>query len=94
MTVQPIRDFLVVKKEDAAKTTSGGLYIAHADEKNVKGTVVAVGSGRVSMSGVVVPLDVCQGDKILFNKNNAIEVKDNDDVLLVLREDSVICILK
>ena|ERR1700686_207306 len=92
--VQPIRDFVVVKKEEAAQTTSGGLYIAHADEKNVKGTVVAVGSGRVSMNGTVVPLDVHQGDKILFNKNNAVEVKDNDEVLFVLREDSVICILK
>lgn len=93
MTVQPIRDFIVVKKEDAAQTTASGLFIAHADEKNVKGTVVAVGSGRLTMSGVV-PLDVQTGDKVLFNKNNAIEVKDGNDTMLVLREDNVICVLK
>lgn len=93
MTVQPIRDQVVVKKEEAAQTTASGLFIAHADEKNVKGTVVAVGSGRLTMSGVV-PLDVREGDKVLFNKNNAIEVKDGDQTYLVLREDNVICVLK
>jgi chaperonin GroES len=94
MTVQPIRDFIVVRREDAAQTTSGGLYIAHAEEKNVKGTVLAVGSGRVTMSGGVVPLDVQTGDKVLFNKNSAVEVKDGNETLLVLREDNIICVLK
>lgn len=94
MTVQPIRDFIVVRREEAAQTTSGGLYIAHAEEKNVKGTVIAVGSGRVTMNGGVVPLDVQNGDKVLFNKNSAVEVKDGNETLLVLREDNIICILK
>ena len=94
MTVQPIRDFIVVRREDAAQTSSGGLYIAHAEEKNVKGTVLAVGSGRVTMSGGVVPLDVQTGDKVLFNKNSAVEVKDGNETLLVLREDNIICVLK
>jgi chaperonin GroES len=94
MSVHPIRDFIVVRKEEAAEKSSSGLYIAHVDEKNVKGTVVAVGSGRVTMNGTVVPLDVQAGDKVMFNKNNATEVKEKDETLLVLREDSVICILK
>jgi chaperonin GroES len=94
MTVQPIRDFIVVRKDEATAKSSGGLYIAHVEEKNVKGTVVAVGSGRVTMSGSVVPLDVSVDDKILFNKNNAIEVKEENETLLVIREDGVICILK
>lgn len=94
MTVTPIRDFIVVKKEEVAQTTASGIFIAHAEEKNVKGTVVAVGSGRITMNGTVVALDVQTGDKVLFNKNNATEVKDGNDTLLVLREDNVICILK
>jgi chaperonin GroES len=92
--IVPIRDFIVVSKEDGAQTTSSGLYIAHAEEKNVKGTVLAVGSGRVTMNGFVVPLDVSRGDTILFNKNSAIEVKDGEKIVFVLREDNVICILK
>lgn len=94
MTVQPIRDFIVVRREDAAQTTTSGLYIAHAEEKNVKGTVIAVGSGRVTMSGSVVPLDVQTGDKVLFNKSSAVEVKDGNETLLVMREDNIICVLK
>jgi chaperonin GroES len=94
MTVQPIRDYIVVRKEEAAAKSSGGLYIAHADEKNVKGTVVAVGSGRVTMTGTIVPLDVSLGDRVLFSKSSAIEVKDGDETLHVLREDAVICIIR
>jgi chaperonin GroES len=90
----PIRDFIVVSKEDATQTTSSGLYIAHAEEKNIKGTVLATGSGRVTMNGSVVPLDVSKGDTVLFNKNSAIEVKDGEKVVFVLREDNVICILR
>ena len=90
----PIRDSIVVKKEETASKSSGGLYIAHVEEKNVKGTVIAVGSGRVTMSGGVVPLDVAVGDKVLFNKSAASEVKDGEETFLVLREDGVICILK
>jgi chaperonin GroES len=94
MSVQPLRDYLVVTKEEGAKTTEGGLYIAHTEEKNATGTVVAVGSGRITMSGVVVPLEVAVGDKIMFNKNLATEAKDGNKVVFVLREDQVICILR
>lgn len=92
--IVPIRDFIVVKKEEAAQTTSSGLFIAHAEEKNTKGAVVAVGMGRVTMNGYIIPLDVGVGDTILFNKNNAVEVKDNNETFFVLREDNVICVLR
>lgn len=94
MSVLPIRDFVVVSKEDTNKTTASGLYIAHAEEKNVTGTILAVGTGRVTMNGQVVPLDVKVGDRILFNKNLAVEVKDGNDAVWVLREDQVICVLR
>lgn len=94
MSVLPIRDFITVTKEEPTKTTASGLYIAHTEEKNVSGTVIAVGSGRITMSGSVVPLDVRVGDKVLFNKNTAVEVKDGDVAVWVLREDQVICVLR
>jgi chaperonin GroES len=94
MTVQPIRDYIVVSKNDAPKTTASGLVIAHVEEKNVSGSVLAVGSGRVTMNGSVVPLDVSVGDTVLFNKNMAVEVKDGGSSVFVLKEDQVICILK
>ena len=94
MSVQPIRDFITVTKEEAAKTTASGLFIAHTEEKNVSGTVIAVGTGRVTMNGSIVPLDVQVGDKVLFNKNLAVEVKDGESAVWVLREDQVICVLR
>lgn len=95
MSVHPLRDFIAVKKDDVAKTTKSGLYLpGDAEDKNVMGTVVAVGSGRVSVSGVVVPLEVHVGDRVAFNKNMAVELKDGEDTVIILREDQVLAVLK
>lgn len=94
MSVHPIRDFIVVTKDEGPKQTASGLYLGHAEEKNVSGTVIAVGSGRVTMNGSVVPLDVNVNDKVYFNKNLATEVKDGENTVLVLREDQIICVLR
>ena len=94
MSVQPLRDFVVVTKDDAAKVTASGLHVVVAEEKNVTGTVLSVGSGRVSMNGTVVPLEVHVGDKVVFNKNLATEVKDGNNTVLILREDQILCVLK
>lgn len=94
MTVQPIRDYIVVSKKEGPKTTASGLFVAHAEEKNVSGIVLAVGSGRVTMNGSIVPLDVTVGDTVMFNKSLATEVKDGEGSVFVLREDQVICLIK
>jgi chaperonin GroES len=95
MTVQPIRDFIVVSKNsEQEERRPSGIVLVATETKNVTGTVLAVGSGRVSMNGTVVPLEVNVGDKVVFNKNTATEVKDGHETVLVLREDQVICILK
>ena len=94
MSVHPLRDFIIVSKEEGPKTTASGLFLANTEEKNVTGTVIAVGTGRVSMNGTVIPLDVLVGDRVVFNKNMATEVKDGETPVLVLREDQVLCVLK
>lgn len=92
MTVQTIRDSIVVRKEEVAEKTASGLFIGHVEDKNAKGTVIAVGTGRVSMTGVVIPLDVKAGDRITFNKTNTTEIKEDGETLLVMREDNIVCI--
>jgi len=95
MSVHPIRDFIVVSKESAQDEVSkGGIVVVRQEVKNTTGTVLKVGSGRVSMNGTVVPLEVHEGDKVAFNKNMATEVQDGHDTVYVLREDQVIAILK
>lgn len=94
MAVEPIRDFIVVTKDAGPEKSAGGIYMAHVEDKNVTGTIQSVGTGRVTMNGTVVPLDVKVGDRVLFNKNLAVEVKDGDNTVLVLREDQVICVIR
>lgn len=95
MSVQPIRDFLVVEKEDAPKQTASGLFIAPTvEEKVVNGLVLAVGSGLLAGDGSKIPLEVKAGDRVAFNKNLAVEVKDGEKTFLLLREEHVLCVFK
>ncbi len=95
MSVQPLRDFVVVVKDEAPQQTSGGLFMPQTiEEKIVTGSVTAVGSGKLGFDGKVVPLEVSVGDKIAFNKNLAIEIKVDGTSHLLLREDQIYCIVK
>ena len=95
MSVHPLRDHVVVTKDEAAAQTKGGLFIPQtSEEKVVTGTVLAVGSGRITVDGTVVPLEVVVGDKVAFNKNMAIELKFSGETSYLLREDQVLCVLK
>lgn len=95
MTVKPLRDFVVVKKDEAVTQTAGGLFVpTTVEEKVVTGVVLSVGSGRVASDGTVVPLEVEEGDKVAFNKNFATDLKVDGTVVYLLREDQVLCVLK
>lgn len=96
MSIQPLRDFVLVSKEDAEEKTPGGLIYrpATVEDKIIKGLVIAVGSGRVGTDGVVVPLEVHVGDRVVFNKNFATELTNGGETALILREDQILCIVK
>ena len=94
MNVRPIRDFIVVSKEEAPKQTSSGIYLAPSvEDKLVSGFVMAVGSGLIAGDGSKVPLEVKTGDRVVFNKNMAVELKEESDVFFLLREEHVLCVL-
>jgi chaperonin GroES len=95
MSVKVLRDFIVVSKDAEKEGISAGgiIRVSLSAEKNVTGTVVAVGSGRITMNGTVVPLEVNPGDRVVFNKNAATEVQDGNDTVFVIREDQVVCVL-
>lgn len=92
MSVHPVRDQVVVSKQkESEKVSPGGIItVSVSSNRNVEGTVVAVGSGRVTMSGAIVPLEVVAGDTVLFNPGQAIEVQAEGNTFFVLREDAVI----
>jgi chaperonin GroES len=94
MSVQPLKDFVVVRKEEAPKQTASGLYMpATTEEKVVTGVVLSVGPGRLTDAGVNLPVAVKVGDRVAFNKSFAVEVKDNGEVFHLLKEDQLLCVL-
>lgn len=94
MSVHPIRDQIVVKVETVKKQEGLIIRPDTIEEKSVVGKVVAVGSGRVTMSGAIIPLDVVTGDQVRFNKNFATEVTHDGETVFVLREENVTCVLR
>lgn len=92
--IKPLRDQVVVRRAKPAEVSKGGIFIAPTvQEKSHEGEVVAVGSGRVTPNGVVVPLEVQVGDRVLVAKHVYAEVKVDGEDLLVLREDNILAVL-
>ena len=92
MKVKPIRDYVSVKLDPMEEVTPGGIYVPKIVEQGiVTGTVLDVGTGRVNTDGKSVKLVLKKDDKICFWKQGAAEVKTNDGVVLLLREEQVLC---
>jgi chaperonin GroES len=92
----PLNDRLVVKRLEAEDKTKSGIIIPdNAKEKPSQAEVLAVGPGKWNEDGDArVSMSVKVGDKVLFGKWAATEVKIDGEELLVLKEDEVIAILK
>ncbi len=95
MKVKPLHDRILVERIDEEEKTPGGIIIPDtAKEKPSRGKVVAVGSGRKTEDGKVIPLEVKVGDKILFGKYAGTEIKIEGKEYLMMREDEVFAIIE
>jgi chaperonin GroES len=95
MKIRPLHDRVLVERLEEREVKKGGIIIPDtAKEKPQEGRVIAVGNGKVSEDGKKVPLDVKNGDKILFGKYSGSEVKLDDKEYLILREEDVLAILE
>ena len=95
MKIRPLHDRVLVERLEEREVKKGGIIIPDtAKEKPQEGRVIAVGNGKVSDDGKKIPLDVKDGDKILFGKYSGSEVKLDDTEYLILREDDVLAILE
>jgi chaperonin GroES len=92
MKLKPLGDRLIVRAIDEEETTASGLVLPDtAKEKPQKGEVIAVGDGRFDEDGEKrIPLDVSQGDTVLYSKYGGTEIKVDGEDLLVLRESDVL----
>ncbi|SDO99597.1 chaperonin GroES [Nakamurella panacisegetis] len=83
--IQPLEDKILVQANEAETTTASGIVIPDtAKEKPQEGTVLAVGPGRVDDNGNRVPLDVAEGDVVIYSKYGGTEVKYSGQEYLIL----------
>lgn len=95
LKIRPLYDRVIVKREEEEERSAGGILIPDtAKEKPVRGTVVAIGVGKLLDNGDIRALAVKAGDKVLFGKYAGTEIRlDNEDVL-VLREEDILGVIE
>jgi chaperonin GroES len=94
MKVKPLHDRILVKRIEEGEQVVGGIIIPDtAKEKPQQGKVVAVGAGKIDDKGKRVPLDVKDGDTILFGKYSGQEIKLDGEEFLIMREDEVLGVI-
>jgi chaperonin GroES len=95
MKIRPLQDRVLVKRVAEEEKTKGGIIIPDtAKEKPIEGEVVAVGNGKVLEDGKVRPLDIKQGDRILFGKYSGTEIKVEGVEHLILREEEILGVIE
>ena len=92
MKLKPLGNRLIVSPIDEEETTASGIVLPDtAKEKPQRGKVLAVGEGKVNEdSGKRTPLDVSEGDEVLYSKYGGTEITVDGEDLLVLRESDVL----
>ncbi|MDQ1744818.1 MAG: chaperonin GroES [Pseudonocardiales bacterium] len=94
VNIKPLEDRIVVQALEAETTTASGIVIPDtAKEKPQEGTVLAVGPGRVDDKGNRIPIDVSEGDVVLYSKYGGTEVKYAGQVYLVLSARDVLAVI-
>ena len=92
-SIKPLGDRVVVKSVDAEEKTAGGLFIPDtAKEKPQKGTIVAVGPGRIE-NGTKIDMSVKAGDTVLYGKYAGTEINLDSEDYLIMRESDILGIV-
>ena len=95
MKFRPLHDRVVVRRIEDDERTRGGIIIPDtAKEKPQQGEIVAVGPGARDEKGLVQPLDVKAGDRVLFGKWSGTEVKIDGEDLLIMKESDILGVLE
>ena len=91
MKLKPLGDRLIVQAIEEEETTASGIVLPDtAKEKPQRGKVLAVGDGAINDDGERTPVDVAEGDEVLYSKYGGTEIKIDGEELLVLRESDVL----
>lgn len=91
--VKPLNNRVLVERSEAPKSKGGILLPDSAQEKPKEGTVIAVGPGKTNEEGVVEPLTVKEGDRVLFGAYAGTEITMEEETLLIMSEDDILGVL-
>jgi chaperonin GroES len=95
MKFNPLHDRILIKRIEEKEAVKGGIIIPDsAKEKQQEGIVIAVGNGKKTDEGQIIPLDVKTGDHILFGKYSGGEIKIDNEEFLILKEEEVLGIVE
>ena len=93
--IQPLGDRLILKAVEAKEVKKSGIIIPDtAKEKPQEGLVMAVGKGKLTEEGKLIPMEVKTGDTVLYGKYSGTEIKINDEEYLIMREEDVLGIVR
>ncbi len=95
MKLRPLNDRILVKRVEEKAKTKGGIIIPDsAKEKPAEGKVISVGNGKMNEDGKRIPVEIKEGDRILFGKYSGSEVTIENEEYLIMREDDVLGIIE
>jgi chaperonin GroES len=91
VNIKPLHDRVLVRRLEEKESIKGGIIIPDtAKEKPQEGEVIAVGLGKLNDKGERIPLDVKEGDRILFGKYSGNDIKIDDEEYMILKEDEIL----
>ena len=95
MIVKPLRENILIKRVEEENRTAGGIILPDtAKEKPTEGKVIAVGEGRITPDGKVLPMSIKVGDVVLFSKWTGTEIKVDGEPHLIVKEGDILAIIE
>jgi chaperonin GroES len=95
MSLKPLGDRVIVKQDEAETTTASGIVLASsAQEKPQRGTVIAVGEGKLDNNGNLVKPGVKKGDSVIYSKYGGTEIKVDGQEVIILRADDIYAVFE
>jgi chaperonin GroES len=95
VSLQPLGDKVVVERDESEEKTSGGIYIPDAaKDKPTRGTIIAVGTGKVLDDGTRGEMQVKKGDRVLFTSYAPETIKIDDDEYLLMGESDILAVIE
>lgn len=92
--LRPLGDRIIVKALDQESKSPGGILLPDtAQQRPMKGEVIAVGEGKLLDNGERVPMEVKPGDRVIFSKYGGTEIKEGDEEYVILRHDDIHAVL-